>query len=103
MGRETSACVFLAVLVARAPLAVAEVNSAARAGVDAAVPAPAKTDASLPSPPHPTLPAALTEGIDRLVAEALAQGKLPGCVVAVGRTSGIAYQKAFGSRVIWRA
>ena len=83
MGRETSACVFLAVL------ATAEVNPrAARAGVDAAAaPAPAKIDAGAP--------AALTEGIDRLAAEAIAQGKLPGCVVAVGRAGGIVYQTGF--------
>jgi uncharacterized protein YbbC (DUF1343 family) len=40
------------------------------------------------------------EGIDRLVADALAQGKLPGCVVVVGRKNGIVYQKAFGSRAL---
>jgi uncharacterized protein YbbC (DUF1343 family) len=96
MGRETSACVFLAVLVA---LAVAGVSPiAARAGVDAAAPAPApaRTDADASSP----LPSALTEGIDRLAAEAIARGKLPGCVVAVGRAGGIVYQKAFGARAL---
>jgi uncharacterized protein YbbC (DUF1343 family) len=87
MGRETSACAFLAVL------AIAEVNPiAARADIDAAAPAPAKIDGGVP--------AALPEGIDRLVAEAIAQGKLPGCVVAVGRAGGIVYQQAFGSRAL---
>jgi len=38
------------------------------------------------------------EGIEPLVDAALAQGKLPGCVVAIGRRSGIVYQKAFGFR-----
>jgi uncharacterized protein YbbC (DUF1343 family) len=37
-------------------------------------------------------------GVDRLVAEALAQNKLPGCVVVVGRQGGVVYQKAFGAR-----
>ena len=63
---------------------------AARAGVDAAALSAAKVATN----------AALAEGIDRLVAEALAQGKLPGCVVAVGRASGVIYQKAFGSRAL---
>jgi uncharacterized protein YbbC (DUF1343 family) len=39
-------------------------------------------------------------GVDRLVADALAQGKLPGCVVTVGRASGVVYQKAFGFRAL---
>jgi len=43
-------------------------------------------------------PAALREGIERLVADALAQGKLPGCVVAIGRQSGIVFTRAFGFR-----
>jgi Uncharacterized protein conserved in bacteria len=43
-------------------------------------------------------PAALREGIERLVADALAQGKLPGCVVAIGRQSGIVFLHAFGFR-----
>ena len=43
-------------------------------------------------------PAALREGIERLVADALAQGKLPGCVVAIGRQSGIVFARAFGFR-----
>jgi uncharacterized protein YbbC (DUF1343 family) len=53
---------------------------------------PAKVDASTP-------PAAI-EGIDRLVADALAEGKLPGCVVVIGRKSGIVYSKAFGFRAL---
>ena len=40
------------------------------------------------------------DGIDGLVAEALAQNKLPGCVVVVGRRSGVIYQKAFGARAL---
>ncbi len=45
-------------------------------------------------------PAALREGIERLVADALAQGKLPGCVVAIGRQSGIVFLHAFGFRSV---
>jgi uncharacterized protein YbbC (DUF1343 family) len=40
------------------------------------------------------------DGIDALVSDALAQNKLPGCVVVVGRGSGVVYQKAYGSRVL---
>jgi uncharacterized protein YbbC (DUF1343 family) len=103
MGRKTSACVFFAVL------ASAHVNPTATcAGVDAAASVPSDAGASAtphPAPaPRPTtasaLPPALTEGIDKLVAEALEQGKLPGCVVAIGRASGVVYQKAFGSRAL---
>ena len=43
-------------------------------------------------------PAALRQDIERLVADALAQGKLPGCVVAIGRQSGIVFTRAFGFR-----
>jgi uncharacterized protein YbbC (DUF1343 family) len=42
----------------------------------------------------------LAEGIDRLVGETIAQGKLPGCVVAIGNADGVLYQKAFGSRAL---
>ncbi len=42
----------------------------------------------------------LSEGIERLVGEALGQDKLPGCVVVVGRGSGVVYQRAFGSRAL---
>ena len=45
-------------------------------------------------------PAALREGIEHLAVEALAQGKLPGCVVAIGRQSGIVYSRAFGFRAL---
>jgi uncharacterized protein YbbC (DUF1343 family) len=45
-------------------------------------------------------PAVLREGIDRLVTDALAQGKLPGCVVVIGRKSGIVYTRAFGLRAL---
>jgi uncharacterized protein YbbC (DUF1343 family) len=38
--------------------------------------------------------------IHTLVADAIAQGKLPGCVVAIGRRDGLLYQKAFGLRAV---
>lgn len=38
--------------------------------------------------------------IDTLVADAIAQGKLPGCVVGIGRKDGLLYQKAFGARAV---
>jgi uncharacterized protein YbbC (DUF1343 family) len=38
--------------------------------------------------------------IDELVAEALAQGKMPGCVVCIGRREGIALEKAYGRRAV---
>jgi uncharacterized protein YbbC (DUF1343 family) len=59
-----------------------------RAGVDAG-------DAGPPAMP----PSALAE-LDRLVSDAIAQGKLPGCVVAIGRARGLLYQKAFGARAL---
>ena len=40
------------------------------------------------------------DGVDRLVGEAIAQGKLPGCVVAIGNADRVLYQKAFGSRAL---
>ncbi len=86
-GRGFSVRLFLAAL------AVAIVHSStAHAGVDAGVSPPAKAETRVP--------AALADGIDRLVADALAQGKLPGCVVAIGREDGIVYQKAFGLRAL---
>ena len=86
-ARWRCACTFLVVC------SIGDANAvAAPAGVDSAALAPVKGEAHVP--------AALGEGIDRLVAEALSQKKLPGCVVAVGRASGIVYQKAFGARAL---
>jgi len=87
MGLRSTIGAFLALV------AVADVHSiAAAAGVDAAAAPTARAETKAP--------AALAEGIERLVADALAQGKLPGCVVAIGRGSGIVVQKAFGSRAL---
>ena len=74
---------YLAVLA----FAVALVASPALQAEDAG---PARVDAEAP--------AALREGIEHLVADALAQAKLPGCVVAIGRQSGIVFTRAFGFR-----
>jgi uncharacterized protein YbbC (DUF1343 family) len=87
MGSCPSFGVFLAVL------AVADTHSiAAQSGVDGAAAPSVRAE--------PKSPAALAEGIERLVSEALTQGKLPGCVIAIGRSGGIVYQKAFGSRAL---
>jgi CubicO group peptidase (beta-lactamase class C family) len=51
-----------------------------------------------PSPAQPAAPN--FAAIDNLVAEALAQNHMPGCVVVVGRGSGVVYQKAFGARAL---
>lgn len=37
-------------------------------------------------------------GIDRLLESALVEGKLPGAVVTVGRSSGVVFQRAYGHR-----
>jgi len=39
-------------------------------------------------------------GIDSLVQEALEQGRMPGCVVAIGRQGQLAYLRAFGARQV---
>jgi len=85
MGRKPWVAAILVIL------AVADVPAIAAHG-----------DAGAGPPPKPELkvPAALGEGIDQLVTEALAQGKLPGCVVAIGRARGVVYQKAFGARAL---
>jgi len=38
--------------------------------------------------------------LERRVDDALAQNKLPGCVVTVGRADGVLYRKAFGARAV---
>jgi len=38
------------------------------------------------------------EAIDRVVEEALARGEMPGCVVLLGRRSGVFFRKAYGLR-----
>lgn len=48
-----------------------------------------------PAAPQPSF-----DGIDRLVAAAIARRDLPGAVVVIGRRDGVLYQKAFGSRQV---
>lgn len=62
----------------------------------AAAPSTALAADGASSTPSPTQ----LDGIDALVSEALAQNKLPGCVVVVGRRSGVVYQKALGARAL---
>lgn len=47
---------------------------------------------------RPPFPSAVLDGIAPLVDAALREGKLPGCVVVVGRGTGVLYQRAFGAR-----
>jgi uncharacterized protein YbbC (DUF1343 family) len=79
--------------IALAALALAHAGlAAAAAGIDAA-----------PSPDGGATEAAETAWIaevDRLVADALAHGKLPGCVVAAGRSGGLLWSKAYGYRAL---
>jgi len=46
----------------------------------------------------PAIP--LATGIEKLVGDAIAEGKLPGCVVAIGRADGVIYERAFGHRAL---
>jgi CubicO group peptidase (beta-lactamase class C family) len=45
-------------------------------------------------------PAAAVKGIDDAVAAALADNKLPGCVVTIGRRDRVIFQKAYGMRQV---
>src|SRR5688572_26738327 len=45
-------------------------------------------------------PAAFVKGIDDAVAAALADNKLPGCVVTIGRHDRVVFQKAYGMRQV---
>ncbi len=44
------------------------------------------------------LDSARLAGIDQLVAEHMAKGRMPGCVVTIGRHGKIAFQRAYGHR-----
>lgn len=52
------------------------------------------------APTATTQEASLGARIEALANEAIAQGKLPGCVIALGRSDGIFYLKAFGNRAL---
>lgn len=67
--------------------------------------APAQTNAAdagrvLPPVVAATSIGQFAAGVDRLVADAVAEGKLPGCVVVVGNAGGVFYEKAFGARAL---
>ena len=47
-----------------------------------------------------TSPPPWAKDVEHLVSQALAEAKLPGCVVAAGRRSGVVYLKAFGARAL---
>ncbi|QDS98268.1 exo-beta-N-acetylmuramidase NamZ domain-containing protein [Adhaeretor mobilis] len=51
-----------------------------------------------PSPKRLKMDASQLERIDEIVNQQIEKGKLPGCVVAIGRRDGIAFAKAFGNR-----
>ena len=56
--------------------------------------------AALPSHPDAAVADPLAAGIETLVNAAIAEGKLPGCVVAIGRKEGVLYERAFGHRAL---
>ena len=51
-----------------------------------------------PSSRVSSLPGAVEESIDHVVADALRAHKLPGCVVAIGRHDSVLFRRAYGSR-----
>ncbi|MET0591880.1 MAG: exo-beta-N-acetylmuramidase NamZ domain-containing protein, partial [Polyangiaceae bacterium] len=51
-------------------------------------------------PPVEVAPASAVKSIDDAVAAALADNKLPGCVVTIGRHDRVLFQKAYGNRVV---
>lgn len=70
----------------------------ARSGLDAGPVADAEPEAERTVDANP--PKDWTSDIDTLVQGALADHKLPGCVVVIGRASGVIYGKAFGYRAL---
>ncbi len=62
-----------------------------------AVPPPTSTAAT---PPPPPITPAEFDAVGRLVAEAVAQQRLPGAVVQIGHAGQIAYRQAFGLRML---
>jgi len=89
--RPPCACRAAGALPAGAVVFMLFVSSSAHA-VDAGVPRTSEGPAKRA--------AASLADIDRLVAGAIGEGRLPGCVVAIGRKSGIVFEKAFGSRAL---
>ena len=63
--------------------------------------APASVDAGSPGPTT-TVPEDVTRfsAIDGIVAAAIDASKMPGCVVTVGRSTGVVFEKAYGARAV---
>jgi uncharacterized protein YbbC (DUF1343 family) len=59
---------------------------------------PDRSPPPLPTPPEPL--ALQLPAIDKLLADAIAAGKLPGAVIAIGRKDGIVWQRAYGDRAL---
>ena len=53
-----------------------------------------------PAAASPLIDPARFEPIDRVVAEGIADGEMPGCVVLVGRGDGVVWRRAYGNRAI---
>ncbi|MGH7280039.1 MAG: serine hydrolase domain-containing protein, partial [Polyangiaceae bacterium] len=53
-----------------------------------------------PKPWEPSLDAAKLGAIDAIAQQAIAEAKIPGCVVEIGRRSGPVFTKAYGNRQI---
>ena len=53
-----------------------------------------------PSAASPQIDPVRFEPIDRAVAEGIADGEMPGCVVLVGRGDGVVWRRAYGRRAI---
>jgi uncharacterized protein YbbC (DUF1343 family) len=60
----------------------------------------ATSPAPAPAPPAAEVPDPRFAGIGTAVERALAEGKLPGCVVVVGRRDRILFRQAYGSRSV---
>jgi uncharacterized protein YbbC (DUF1343 family) len=73
-----------------------------REGESGVAPAPSAPDGPEPSiarlPPPIRVPLDVEAAIDAAVADAIAQRRIPGCVVALGRRDGIAFLRAYGVR-----
>ncbi len=63
---------------------------------------PTEQTRGAPSAPSPSPPAIFVSSkeIEDRVAQAIAQGRIPGCVVAVGTGDGLAFLEAFGNRAL---
>ncbi|WP_231993748.1 exo-beta-N-acetylmuramidase NamZ domain-containing protein [Pseudobythopirellula maris] len=60
----------------------------------------ARTEAAAPQPSADAFDQQRLAAMRPLIAEAIARGELPGCVVAIGNADGVAFLEAFGDRVV---